>query len=68
MKVELDSRYSDYKSGKTNMISSAESKIRIGRILDETFIVSLRFVQYICLFILNEQMKKLKTDCLVNKK
>lgn len=33
LKVELDSRYSDYKSSKTKMISSAESKIRIGRIL-----------------------------------
>jgi hypothetical protein len=33
LKAELDSRYSDYKNGKTKMISSAESKRRVGKIL-----------------------------------
>jgi hypothetical protein len=33
LKTELDSRYSDYKNGKTRMISSAESKKRVGKIL-----------------------------------
>jgi hypothetical protein len=33
LKAELDSRYSDYKNGKTKMISSAESKRRVSKIL-----------------------------------
>jgi hypothetical protein len=33
LKAELDSQYSAYKSGKTKMISSAESKKRIAKIL-----------------------------------
>jgi hypothetical protein len=33
LKVELDSQYAAYKSGKAKMISSAESKKRIGKIL-----------------------------------
>jgi hypothetical protein len=33
LKAELDSRYSGYKDGKIKMISSAESKKRVGKIL-----------------------------------
>jgi hypothetical protein len=33
LKAELDSQYAAYKNGKTKMISSAESKKRIGKIL-----------------------------------
>ena len=33
LKAELDSRYSGYKDGNTKMISSAESKKRVGKIL-----------------------------------
>jgi hypothetical protein len=32
-KGELDGRYSDYKTSKTKMISSSESKKRVGKIL-----------------------------------
>jgi hypothetical protein len=33
LKIEIDSRSSAYKNGKARMISSAESKKRIGKIL-----------------------------------
>jgi len=33
LKAELDSQYAEYKNGQAKMISSAESKKRIGKIL-----------------------------------
>ena len=35
--VELDKRYNGYKAGKTKMITSAESKKRINKILNAKF-------------------------------
>ena len=35
LKAELDKRYASYKSGKTRMVSAAESKKRINKILNK---------------------------------